>query len=235
MRSPTVQVQAATCTETVSFESEFQKGTLDQCWPHHGGTDRRGYARTRIHAPNGPDAHKTSWQSAALTAWQIAHSGAEIPEGYKVVQTCHNKRCVNPTHLRLMTRDQARHFNRPIGERNGQAKINPDTVETFYAEYASGLTHEQISKRHLISESTVREALLKHNWKNAAPNLVYEARDDHHGEANNHADLTDEEVIEIRKMEAAGNLTQQDIADTFEVDRSLVSHIHYRRKWGHLP
>jgi IS30 family transposase len=41
--------------------------------------------------------------------------------------------------------------------------------------------------------------------------------------------LTEEEVTEIKKLLWAGNMTQQEIADQFDVSQSTISHI----VWGH--
>ncbi len=46
--------------------------------------------------------------------------------------------------------------------------------------------------------------------------------------------LTEDEVLEIRRLYKAGEKTQQDLADEFGVDQSAVSDIVRRETWGWL-
>lgn len=46
--------------------------------------------------------------------------------------------------------------------------------------------------------------------------------------------LTQEQVLEIRKLYATGNYTQRQLADMFNVDQTLISQIVNRKIWKHI-
>ena len=54
------------------------------------------------------------------------------------------------------------------------------------------------------------------------------------GEACGTAKLTNKKVLEIRERYAAGGVTQQALADEFNVARSLISLIVNRKNWTHI-
>jgi hypothetical protein len=55
------------------------------------------------------------------------------------------------------------------------------------------------------------------------------------GERNGHARFTAEQVLEIRRLWAAGGMLQRDIAAQFGTDQAVVSLIVRRKTWAHLP
>lgn len=46
--------------------------------------------------------------------------------------------------------------------------------------------------------------------------------------------LTEEDVLDIRKWYAEGGWTRQELADAFDISRSQVSRIIFRKQWSHL-
>lgn len=46
--------------------------------------------------------------------------------------------------------------------------------------------------------------------------------------------LTEEEVLEIRELYAAGGMTQQELADEFGVSNPTISYITRRKTWNYL-
>ena len=54
------------------------------------------------------------------------------------------------------------------------------------------------------------------------------------GMDNGTSKLTDEEVLEIRKLCDEDNLFQYEIAEKFNVDPKTITNIKLRRQWRHL-
>jgi len=79
----------------VRFWSKVDKS--GECW------DWRGYVR----AGNGYGQFGIS-QSKTVYAHRFAYEDrvGQIPEGFQVDHTCHNRTCVNPAHLRAVTHKQ---------------------------------------------------------------------------------------------------------------------------------
>lgn len=68
----------------------------ESCWNWNGGTrGENGYGAIKI-AGKVKSAHKYSY---------ILHKG-DVPENLSVSHTCHNKLCVNPEHLILVTKKE---------------------------------------------------------------------------------------------------------------------------------
>lgn len=85
----------------------------DECWEWLRAKTKAGYGNVHIPVP---------WSSTPVTiaahrlSWVIAHREL-IPDGMEIDHTCHNKACVNPAHLDLVTRlvnmRRQRRENRP--------------------------------------------------------------------------------------------------------------------------
>ena len=55
------------------------------------------------------------------------------------------------------------------------------------------------------------------------------------GGNSNWARLTEDQVIEIRRLHASGNITQEELAARFGVTRPNIHHVVTRKTWSHLP
>jgi len=54
------------------------------------------------------------------------------------------------------------------------------------------------------------------------------------GEKHGMAKLSEDQVLEIRKLYATGDYYQKDLAKIFDVDNSLISYIVNRKNWTHI-
>lgn len=76
----------------------------DECWPWTLSIGSHGYGQ--IGWNEGAKHRKTTAHRVAFTA---VHG--PIPDGLTVDHICHNRRCVNPAHLRLLTRPENASLN----------------------------------------------------------------------------------------------------------------------------
>lgn len=125
----------------------------DACWEWVGSTVN-GYGsihddgRTAI-------AHRLSYE------W--AHGA--IPEGMLVDHTCHNRRCVNPDHLRLATPKQNEE-NRTGAASNSQTGIRGVWFDPHTGKYGAQVGHEGRKYwcgRHATIEEAEAAAIAKRN------------------------------------------------------------------------
>ncbi len=79
----------------LSLEKSFEVRTLksESCWEWTGSKDQYGYGRIRFNKVN-MLAHRISFK---------IHKG-EIPENLVIDHICRNRGCVNPEHLRAVTK-----------------------------------------------------------------------------------------------------------------------------------
>ena len=84
--------QISPCTERI-FWSRVDKRERRDCWLWQGGTSAQGYGQLSVRGK--------PWLTHRI-AWMIKHQIA-VPDGKRVIVKCGNKRCCNPSHLRLGT------------------------------------------------------------------------------------------------------------------------------------
>ena len=81
----------------VRFRRFFDVEEGDACWEWQGGKCNDGYGHFRVSA--------LRQTKASIYAWELAN-GEEVREGYEIHHKCHNRGCVNPTHLLKVTKRQ---------------------------------------------------------------------------------------------------------------------------------
>lgn len=140
-------------------------------------------------------------------SWLI-HRGP-IPEGLCVCHNCptgDDPSCINPRHLWLGTHLQN------ILDREAKGRGNQVSGEAHHAKRNPG---------HMASGDR--------NGSRTHP----EVRPKGEGHAN--AKLTNAQVIEIRRLRDASDLTKEEIGAMFGITGGMVGHIHSRRSWKHIP
>src|SRR5215475_3897979 len=104
-----------------TIENIFSKTIRNEesgCLLYMGRLDEDEYARISCQGKNriGSDA-----------VYEMVHG--PIPEGYEVDHICHNRRCVEPTHLRLLThRQNVIHIKAYVEKREQRIK---QLIETY--------------------------------------------------------------------------------------------------------
>jgi hypothetical protein len=93
------------------------------CWSWLGRIDRLGYGRVGV---------KGKMMMVHRYAWTL--SGGELPAGMVIDHLCHNRACVRPEHLRVVTQAQNSQ-NRNGAPRNSKTGIRGVTYNTASGKY----------------------------------------------------------------------------------------------------
>ncbi len=102
------------------------------CHNWNGYTSHSGYAAIR-------------WDYTYLYTHRVAYelANGSIPEGLEVDHICHNKRCVNPAHLRAVTRKQN------IENHNGAHANSKSGVRGVCRDSSTGKWRAQVKHNHV--------------------------------------------------------------------------------------
>lgn len=88
--------------QNATLEQKLSSYTLNgECWEYNGCTDDCGYCQIMV---------DRKLQYAHRLAWEF-HNKQKIPDGMTIDHVCFNRKCINPSHLRLakMGDNRARH------------------------------------------------------------------------------------------------------------------------------
>lgn len=211
----------------------------DECWLWQGRLDKDGY---------GLCSAGTREMRAHRLGWQLAHPEEELTAADVVRHSCDRMACQNPRHLLFGTpaqnvADMLSRSRNSTGERRPASKLTTEAVKQIGAEYATGkFSQQELADRYGVSRSVVGSIVRGEGWtaiQRADTKAALAARkkdQPYHVRGGSHplAALDDEKVREIRRRYAAGGVTQQQLADEYEVDRTNISSIIRRKTWTHI-
>jgi len=121
------------------FLARVQSGRPQDCWEWQGRTSPKGYGRFSI-KNNECLAHRVAF---------FLHNEVD-PQDSIVRQTCKNKKCCNPSHLRL---DEA-------------TKLGPLQVRYIRGQAAKGVSSRTLAKQYSVAKSTIQNIITNATWKN---------------------------------------------------------------------
>jgi hypothetical protein len=133
--------------------SRYAVDGLTGCWNWLGATVRSGHGVVRVGAKTHL-AHRVFFRYfvGVLFAGLVTH------------HLCHNPKCVNPSHLRAMTRAE---HNRVHAESHG--KLNYDSVREIRILWGEGsMSQVELGRRYGVDHATISLVVLGKTWKDAA-------------------------------------------------------------------
>lgn len=174
------------------FWALVDKQSADDCWPWLGPLNAKGYGRF---AANGSVemAHRSS----------VRLSGRDIPSDLEVDHICRNRRCVNPSHLRVVT--------------HRQNLLSGETIVAANAAKTHCHNGHPLSGANLVL--TVGKRVCK-ECRRARSEAEYRPTTDRRRRRH----LSSEEAAEIRRRIAAGE-SHSRIADAMTLSVATISNV----------
>lgn len=139
--------------------------TNSGCWEWQGAT-KNGYGHTIV-------GSRKDGSRRTISTHRLSYmiSNGAIPDGYEVCHKCDNRRCVNPHHLFLGTRqdnvdDRERkgRNNPPKGEANGRTKLATADVLQIREKRMRGVSFGKLAVEYGVCKKTIQDAVSGKNW-----------------------------------------------------------------------
>lgn len=133
--------------------------TPSGCWFWEGAVDAEGYGKLMI-AGKCRKAHQVAFEFAG---------GERVSGNLGILHSCDNRRCVNPSHLRLgeqcdNIKDMIIRNRMPRGERRAWAKLTDNAVRTIRSEAAAGVKLGVLATRFGVHEGTIGSVVRRETW-----------------------------------------------------------------------
>ncbi len=196
-----------------------ERGCLE--WP---GETCDGYGRLRINGKH-KSVHRVIYEAL----------NGPVFDGLKVLHKCDNRKCANPKHLFLGTvgdnnRDRDEKGRTARGDKMPHAKLNYAIVYEARRRCAAGETVTDVAAEFGVNRMTLYFAVTGAKWKHVEMPPFKPTRS---GARNGRAQLTEQQVFEIREASKAGE-RYASIAKRYPLTPEGVSNIARGITWKSL-
>lgn len=145
------------------FWKSVKRGNKNECWPWRGLLSAYGY---------GVFVSKETTRAAHRIAWWL-HTGKHIQEGMECAHLCHNKACVNPSHLSEVTHSEnmlqsARAKRLPLQndpEKTNLRKLSRSAIYEIRGQPDTPKNRERLRKKFSVHPTTIGHILNRKTWK----------------------------------------------------------------------
>lgn len=142
------------------FWDHVNKRGEDECWEWIAGCSDTGYGHfydSSVKKTVG--THRYSY---------VLHKGP-IPKRLLVRHTCHNRKCVNPKHLRVGTHkdnseDAVKAGRMRHGENHYASKLSENDVREIKRMFAAGARTGDIAKHFSVTKAAISDIRSGRNW-----------------------------------------------------------------------
>lgn len=241
-----------TCLQSYSRKPEVIKERLlaqIDCNPHPhecqlwtGSTTPAGYGKASI---PGDELNTKKW--IVVHRWLYEQEYGPLPANLDACHSCDTPRCCNLEHIfpgdrTVNMRDakakgrtatgqrngsHTKPEHRPYGESHGRNRITESQALEIIARYEPFKTsYQMLANEYNIAWESVRDIVKGRNWAHLPRPATKQV--ELSGKSHPQALLTDDEVREVRRILSLPRKereTQQQLADRFNVSRSLISAI----------
>lgn len=120
----------------------------------------------------------------------------------------------------------------PLPE-HGTSKLSVDDIQQMKLDYLAGATFAELAQKYQIHKISVRLAVRGISWKAAGDGVAVTFKNIALGSKASKAKLTEDQVREIKRRLATGDL-QKDIARDYGVTAPSIHAIASGKNWSHI-
>lgn len=167
-------------------------------------------------------------------AHRVAYAAfkGEFDETLFVLHKCDNRKCINPDHLFVGTRQDNMDDMAAKGRKGPtNPKLSEDQVRALVEQLERGESNTKVAADFGIHRTTVSHIRRGRSWKRQLPRQrLPDARGRIKGEDCSNARLTNAEADIIRQKYASGS-TQAELAREYSVPKSTIRRIVYNKSY----
>lgn len=206
------------------FSEKYKVNQETGCWEWIACIGTNGYGAI------GFNGKKTS---AHRIAYELFNN--EIPEGMHVCHRCDNRKCVNPDHLFIGTRqdnmDDMKSKKRQVyGEKHPSTQFSEQDIFNIFEKYSKGMSALGISREYQCERTQIWQILTGRTWKYLKPQILAQGYKFRPTKIHR-IKLRPADVLKIIKEHQEGN-TFASLSRKYEVSFNTITDIFKGNSWN---